>query len=238
MGVKVFWSDPSGFERIWLRRFRSSSRPESKCPHPENFGYHHAMNLFMDQRPLSAADEKYRKTAAERVEAPPRSDALWPTVCPCGYHFADEDPWQVFAWDLYTNSRDGGLFTLNEPPVGAMWDAHWLRGEGTSGEMYTGPDGISLMVRTPGGEWMVDAQASNCDRDQYGPGLDEEGRKWEKMWKGRTHYCWCRHGDPRTGNVHVDKSPEAGLATCGAGAGSIVAGSYHGFLHHGELTNC
>jgi hypothetical protein len=33
-------------------------------------------------------------------------------------------------------------------------------------------------------------------------------------------------------NLHVDK---AGL-TCQAGAGSILCGNYHGFLHNGELT--
>ena len=38
---------------------------------------------------------------------------------------------------------------------------------------------------------------------------------------------------PRTGNVHVDKSGD----TCAAGAGSILIGGYHGFLHNGYLTD-
>jgi hypothetical protein len=32
--------------------------------------------------------------------------------------------------------------------------------------------------------------------------------------------------------VHVDKAG----ATCTAGAGSIIAGDWHGFLHNGQFT--
>jgi lambda family phage portal protein len=55
-------------------------------------------------------------------------------------------------------------------------------------------------VRTPGGTWDIDGRASNCTRP------DDD-----------THRCWVRHGDPRTGVVHVDKDGD----TCGAGSGSI-----------------
>jgi hypothetical protein len=48
------------------------------------------------------------------------------------------------------------------------------------------------------------------------------------------HKCWVRHGDPRTGELHVDKNG----VTCSAGAGSILSGSYHGFLHNGYLVEC
>jgi hypothetical protein len=72
------------------------------------------------------------------------------------------------------------------------------------------------MVVLPNGHiWDVDGRASNCD-----------------MKEDRTHRCWVRHGDPP--NVHVDKNGH----TCHAGAGSILSGNYHGFLHNGELTNC
>lgn len=74
----------------------------------------------------------------------------------------------------------------------------------------TGPH---LIVVCPNGrEWDVDSRASNCD-----------------MREERTHRCWVRHGSPEDGNVHVDKNGR----TCGAGAGSILAGSYHGHLVHG-----
>lgn len=90
-----------------------------------------------------------------------------------------------------------------------MWNAWWMP------ENWRGPDGIALMVRLPNGhDWHVDGEASNCTR------------------KGEPHACWVRHGDPRTATVHVDKDGD----TCAAGAGSILAGDYHGFLQHGVLT--
>jgi len=48
------------------------------------------------------------------------------------------------------------------------------------------------------------------------------------------HRCWVRHGRPEDGTLHVDKNG----VTCAAGAGSIVAGNFHGFLHGGFLTSC
>lgn len=49
-----------------------------------------------------------------------------------------------------------------------------------------------------------------------------------------THKCWVRHGRPEDGSLHVDKNGH----TCGAGAGSIDTGKWHGFLHNGELVEC
>jgi hypothetical protein len=98
---------------------------------------------------------------------------------------------------------------LRDAPPGASWDAWWMP------DYWRGPDGIALMVKCPNGhEWHVDSQASNCTR------------------KGQPHECWVRHGDPRQANVTVDKHGD----TCAAGAGSIVAGDYHGFLQAGILT--
>ena len=80
---------------------------------------------------------------------------------------------------------------------------------------HRGPDGICLIVKCPNGrDWYVDSEASNCTR------------------KGEPHQCWCRHGDPRECRVTVDKNGD----TCAAGAGSIQAGDYHGFLQAGILT--
>jgi hypothetical protein len=112
---------------------------------------------------------------------------------------------------------------LREAPVGAMWDASWNPAE------WKGEDGISLMVKTPGGEWFVDGRASNCTA----PGdWTEEGPDGGIFCKRPTHRCWVRHGDPRAGRITVDKNG----TTCAAGAGSIQCGSYHGFLKDGHLT--
>jgi hypothetical protein len=141
----------------------------------------------------------------------PHDDPRWPTHCDsCSEVLLDNAKYQIFAHTLYRGCPDGKLYTFREAPIGAMWDAKWM------GEHFRGHDGIALVVKTPGGDWLVDGACSNCTR----PGED--------------HDCWVRHGDPRTGEVHVDKNGD----TCAAGAGSILLGNYHGFLHHGYLTDC
>jgi len=64
-----------------------------------------------------------------------------------------------------------------------------------------------------GHHWDIDSRARNC-------GSPED----------RLHRCWRRHGDPP--HVTVDKNGP----TCSAGAGSIMAGDYHGFLQNGQFT--
>lgn len=121
---------------------------------------------------------------------------------------------------------DGREVTSHELPPGAMYHNE----HGSSLEVL--PDGVVLTVVGPGlagtqpWHWNVDSRASNCD-----------------LPNDTHHHCWCRHGDPRTGWVHVDKIPEPGQATCGAGAGSIwyrkdQPGDFHGYLHDGILKPC
>jgi hypothetical protein len=70
--------------------------------------------------------------------------------------------------------------------------------------------------------------------------IDAEGRRGLNSWLtyqasnctlpgDKKHHCWIRHGE--VPNLTVDK---AGV-TCAAGAGSIQAGDYHGFLRNGEF---
>ncbi len=74
------------------------------------------------------------------------------------------------------------------------------------------------LVLPNGDHWNIDSRASNCT-----------------MPNDNNHRCWVRHGDPTKGeNVHVDKNGK----TCAAGAGSILMGGWHGFLHNGELYDC
>lgn len=75
-----------------------------------------------------------------------------------------------------------------------------------------GPDGKSLAVQLPGNHvWLVDGPCSNCP------------------WKDREHQCWARHGTPP--DITVDKNGNS----CPVGAGSIIAGNYHGMLENGYL---
>ena len=104
------------------------------------------------------------------------------------------------------------LFEHGKLPVGAIWRSECLE---EHGKPYTGIDGKSYTVMTPGGEWNIDSIASNCTKVG-----DVE------------HKCWCRHGEAP--NFTVNKEGN----TCSAGAGSIQIREYHGFLINGELTNC
>ena len=83
---------------------------------------------------------------------------------------------------------------------------------------YTrGHDGEAVACVLPTGRtWHIDSFASNCT-----------------LPNDKAHRCWVRHGS-KPGVIHVDKQ---GL-TCAAGAGSIAAPGFHGFLHNGELYSC
>jgi hypothetical protein len=220
MGIKVFWLEPTTDKRLSLRRWSADGR--GPCPsHPSSdpkYSRHQASVVIGDEPDAGLPSG----------DVHPHDDARWPKQCACGYAFADDDEFFLDRNNLYRRSDTGELTTLRGAPIGAMWDAHWM-----SSECWRGPDGISLVVKTPGGDWCVDHEASNCTRTQWGP-KEIDGKLHNKVWLGRTHYCWVRHGDPRTGNVHVDKSGD----TCAAGAGSILIGGYHGFLHNGELVQC
>ena len=95
----------------------------------------------------------------------------------------------------------------------ADWHFHDENGKCTLNG-WTNCDGKHLHVVLPNGRhWDVDSRASNCT-----------------VPNDTTHRCWVRHGEPP--NVTVDKAGE----TCRAGAGSIAADDYHGFLRNGWLT--
>jgi hypothetical protein len=216
--VKVFWLERTDRVKVWLRRYRS------ECPKGKKTGTWTEIceaHLTVHENASASRWGRWKKydgrgpywsVIKSRI---PMSDRRWRAMrCErCGGAFDRTCAKQVWAEHLHRGCPDGTLYTLRDAPVGAMWDLEWLHD--VKGEPWTGPDGIALSVRTPGGDWYVDGRASNCTLPN-----DHE------------HYCWVRHGDPRTGNVHVDKNGR----TCAAGAGSIAIGSYHGFLQNGYLT--
>ncbi|ODS99807.1 MAG: hypothetical protein ABS52_19550 [Gemmatimonadetes bacterium SCN 70-22] len=234
--IPVFWLERTDLQRLWLRRYRSD------CPaQVPTKGYCNAMAVKYDAIDGSLAFhgdvngagwEARPDGTSDHWASVHADDPLWPDRCErCGRAFhPTEDVKQLFAHPLYRGAPDGKLYTLYDAPVGAMWDAHRMT------DAWRGPDGICLMVKTPGGDWLVDGQASNCTRPQevsVPPPEGREGTGWYRF--ERSHYCWVRHGDPRQpATLHVDKNGN----TCQAGAGSIVIGGWHGFLHHGHLTPC
>ncbi len=139
-GVRAFFCEPSGRERLYLRRFVWSDK--AKCP--GQVRYHNARTFLKDD------DE------ADDVPTWPHADKRWPTHCAnCDYEFIFTDEWQVFRETIYlrTDTKEPVLRSDNIP--GMMWDAYWLP--------QKGPDGRALAVLLPNGrEWSIDQRAKNC----------------------------------------------------------------------------
>ncbi len=91
-----------------------------------------------------------------------------------------------------------------------MWFADWYE------DLFNPQLEYSLIVKTPGGDWHVDGQSSNC-------GIPEDNRQ-------KNHHCWIIEGT-HPPEITVSKN---GI-TCIAGGGSIAIDNYHGFLCNGYL---
>lgn len=241
MPTPCFWLEPTDLCKVGLRRYIGSNK--APCPGPA--AYHNAL-AYLGTVPLRrfpgreallaelpgcshwfSVPGNEDAAAVPDFDWPPHDDPRWPQACGCGYEFAPctcgqtpcrEDPpaatYQQWSELLYTvtaampgaAAQVGDLVTTRDAPEGAMWDAFWYP--------WKGPDGRSLAVKVPGDhDWLVDSRASNCTRPD-----------------DREHRCWVRHGE--VPNITVDKNGD----TCAAGAGSIQAGAYHGFLRGGVLT--
>lgn len=220
MGIRCFLIEPSVHIQ---RRLRVDTwRP---CPKGRYKGAHcGALNTYADivtapyvpdaqgvDRPSAEAK------AADNVLLDDTHRALWPDHCEgCGQPI-DFDAEHVYRYvdreRMWRNVETGEEYArIGEAPVGAMWRAPWLTDYCASQD-----DGAPLCVKTPGGDWVIDSQASNCGQP--------DDRHQDH------HHCWVRHGEAP--NITVDKQ---GAPTCTAGAGSIMQGTYHGFLRSGELT--
>lgn len=216
MNYQTFWAAPTDRVCVLLRRYAT---PEDGAPQCPGHSYHEApRTVALEDAPYTEwlrriPNVEFGGWCVEQLQHIPKDDPRWPKRCAyCPYEFTETDHWQTNADELYMGAPDGILRTLRDLPIGALYDATWMNDL----RRYTGADGISLHCVTPGGVWCIDSIASNCTaRD------DED------------HKCWCRHGDPRTEPVTVDKS----CKTCAAGGGSIQAGAYHGFLRGGVLAD-
>lgn len=199
--IKVFFIEPTGFSLLYLRRYS-----EGNCPlRPGKYSLHDAKTAIGQGPKNVTSGDSYS-----------HNDSRWPSHCGCGYAFQEHDTWQLFAPAEYRRLDTGETMSIQTAPVGACWNASWFV-DRKVGSFKAGSDGRCLVVKTPGGEWVIDSRALNCTIPQ-----DD------------VHCCWVRHGRPEDSTLHVDKNGY----TCAAGAGSIVCGSYHGFLHQGHLTNC
>jgi hypothetical protein len=254
MSIKVFFLEPTNKVRQFLRRY---SREGGECSDLRNGGFHEAHTVMLGdvdvpEMPMSTTEPGEREyhmleTGTAIVEngmiGPIAvDDPRWPTQCTCGYKFQDNASKRYWPQRLYRSSADGSLHTLRDAPIGAMWHVDYTG--------HTGPDGKCLVVRIHGRhDWMVDSRASNCDSPCKHCGIPYHSHKPETCTNPGTgpaytvgsyedsrpeHRCWVRHGDAKTGAVHVDKSG----VTCNAGGGSIVVPGFHGFLHNGQIVSC
>ena len=138
-------------------------------------------------------------------------DPRWPKSCSaCGFEFRPDDARQNFTSRIF-QADDGRSWPQRELPPGAMYYEDWMP-RNFYWDNFEGP-GHLIVILPNGIDWNIDSRASNCT-----------------LPKDRMHRCWIRTGEPP--NVTAGKTGH----TCAAGAGSILAGNYHGFLRNGELT--
>jgi hypothetical protein len=246
MPIKVFWAEQTEYIQIGFRRYDNTSR-DDRTPCPGKYGYHNAEICIGE---FKARYDKKNKALDSWDKDFSKSDPRWPTHCQyCDYEFLAQDYKQVNQEQIYRRGDNGEEITLRNRIPGMMWDSWWM-------PKRKGHDGLYLNVVLPsGGEWTIDSRASNCDSPckNCGKGYDQHVGKYYCTEEASTrdvprtekrldvysdsvpeHRCWVRHGDPRTGFVHVDKN---GL-TCGAGKGregSLRRDDFWGYLHNGFL---
>ena len=139
-------------------------------------------------------------------------------VCPLGTELEDTPNLEELSEEYGVEVISSGLIDKYNTKSGSPepGDMFWL--EVTSPFFHwDNHPGRELHVILPNGhEWNIDSRARNCT-----------------LPKERTHRCWVRKGTPP--QITVSKG-DADNPSCTAGAGSIRAGDYHGFLRNGEFT--
>jgi hypothetical protein len=149
--LECFLLKPSVYAKESLRRFASSST--NTCAS----GVYHNAVVYLGTVPYPTSE-----LDGEPGRGVDHSDPRWPTTCSCGYHFKEADYWQHNLTRLYWRGDHLSMSTtLSEAPVGAMWTADWYD--------FKGPDGHCLVVRTPGGDWIVDGPSMNNDGSRGNP---------------------------------------------------------------------
>lgn len=183
-------------------------------------GEYHNAEIFYDEIEVPVPIDGFENDPRMISGLPHKNlKAQYPQKCDhCDFIFTDGSTFQKNPLRQYFCEATGEYFELNKIPVGGMYFAPWL-------DCWTTPQlAHVLIVRTPGGSWAVDSQASNCTKPKSN---GEKGRLQSD------HHCWIIEGDIPP-NITVSKNGN----TCGAGAGSIQCGKYHGFLRNGYLEEC
>lgn len=205
----LFWIERSGTfeETVSAHLFGTADR----CPASPAGTQHCGASLVLKLHTYDGPDSPAFSPLEERMEAYKRL-----LVCDaCGRPVTTE--WSFGAgMSALWRRRDGAPTDLRKRPedfgVGATWECPWLTVlfENTWDDWPAGKAPIEIL--TPGRGWMPESRASNCT-----------------MPNDKRHRCWVLHGEGL--GLTANK---AGV-TCGAGAGSIQCGVWHGWLEGGFL---
>lgn len=142
--IKCFFLEPLDQAREDLRRFTYGETNQPTCPGVDAWG--HDAKVVLGTVPYPMGQGAMMGEGADNF---PHEDPRWPKVCSkCDYEFKPEDQWQHNLDRLFKTEAFQLWVTLESAPVGAMWDASWYDSKG--------PDGRCLVVKTPGGEWVID----------------------------------------------------------------------------------
>lgn len=150
MPWKCFMVRPTDESRLYLRRYSDGS-----CPN--NGGQYHNTMLEVPRVKTFITKQGLITIPDEIYEKYPKNHPDWPTKCACGYTYEEEDTKQLFQDQVFKSDTNEEI-SLRDAPIGAMWDAWWLK-EGS--RFKKRPDGMCLILKTPGGEWMIDGPSSN-----------------------------------------------------------------------------
>jgi hypothetical protein len=141
--IRCFLLSPTPYAQETLRRFKFSAPGEDHV--------HSAVTTIgVVPFPLEGPE-------GEPAEGVDTGDPRWPEACACRYRFTPEDEYQHRLTRLYWQGNHAAMrVTLRDAPVGSMWRADWYP--------WKGPDGHCLVIRTPGGDWLVDKPNESEDR--------------------------------------------------------------------------
>jgi len=186
--IKCFMLEPTDRVRRWLRRW--VSRDNAKCP---GHGYHNAF-VHIEDGPLfwSQTDSGYKYYATDPLSWP-HGDPRWPVKCDhCDYVFGDEDQWDLFYAAIYRRPETGEEMHIHPglagcAPAGAMFYSDW----GT----FTGPDGRSLSVITPSGQWDIDHPPADGDKPWERTGTPPNVTANPSILFRGGYHGWLRNGE-------------------------------------------
>lgn len=171
--IRCFFLEPTEYAERSLRRVAIG-----EC---DVNGSWHAASVIIGNVPYPPSEYDGSSDIADD-----RSDPRWPTTCPCGYAFRPTDDWRLDTQRLFRQGDHATLTTtLNKAPAGAMWYGDWYE--------WRGPDGHCLIVRTPGGDWVVDGPAFRNGQPE-GPGWRRTGEVPNVTAQPSIHFIGRWHG--------------------------------------------